>query len=102
VSEQLLQQILAELQSTNQRLVSLESDISTIKATMATMATKEDIALLPLIQQAVIETNRNVLESSATIERIEEGQVRHDRILESLSMRSLEQETELRELKRIK
>jgi hypothetical protein len=99
VSKQLLQQILAELQSTNQRLVSLESDISTIKATMAT---KEDIALLPLIQQAVIETNRNVLESSATIERIEEGQVRHDRILESLSMRSLEQETELRELKRIK
>lgn len=99
MSEQLLQQILAELQSTNQRLVSLESEISTIKANMVT---KEDIALLPLIQQAVIETNRNVLVSSTTIERIEEGQVRQDRILESLSMRSLEQETELRELRRIK
>lgn len=99
MSEQLLQQILTELQSTNQRLDRLESDIATMKANMAT---KENIALLPLIQQVVMETNQNVFEASATIERVEKGQVRQNRILESLSMRSLEQETELRELKRIK
>ncbi|HHW37246.1 MAG TPA: hypothetical protein GXX18_08425 [Bacillales bacterium] len=33
---------------------------------------------------------------------LKEGQERQDKILESLAMRSLEQETELRELKRIK
>lgn len=33
---------------------------------------------------------------------LKQGQERHEKILESLAMRSLEQETELRELKRIK
>ncbi|WP_346244222.1 hypothetical protein MKZ19_07955 [Shouchella clausii] len=33
---------------------------------------------------------------------LKQGQERHEKILESLAMRLLEQETELRELKRIK
>ena len=127
MSEQLLQQILTEMQSTNQRLDRMETDISTMKTDILTMktdiltmktdiltmktdistiqenmATKVDIVLLPMIQQAVLDTNQNVLKASETLERVVEGTVRQGRILESLSMRSLEQETELRELKRVK
>ncbi|MEK4008366.1 hypothetical protein [Paenibacillus sp. FSL H3-0333] len=47
-------------------------------------------------------TNSKVDQISTDITSVKEGQVRQDRILESLAMRSLEQESELRELKRFK
>jgi hypothetical protein len=59
------------------------------------MATKDDVVDIPAIKQAVLEASENINE-------VVNGQERQDKILESLSLRSLEQESELRALKRIK
>ncbi|MEN0666947.1 hypothetical protein NSQ14_12010 [Caldifermentibacillus hisashii] len=97
MSEKLLQQILEELKGmksqfadfkqeqerTNQRLSHIENDI-------------------PQIKQAVLETLKKVNRLEETQELLIKGQERQDKILESLALRSLEQETELREIKRIK
>ncbi|WP_067931245.1 hypothetical protein [Alicyclobacillus kakegawensis] len=50
----------------------------------------------------VASTNQKVSDLQSDIAVLKDGQVRQDKILESLALRSLEQETELRELKRAK
>ncbi|PWA12061.1 hypothetical protein DCC39_07970 [Pueribacillus theae] len=47
-------------------------------------------------------TESNVHRLHDELSSLKQGQERQDKILESLAMRSLEQETELRDLKRIK
>lgn len=47
-------------------------------------------------------TESNVQKLHAELSSLKQGQERQDKILESLAMRSLEQETELRDLKRVK
>lgn len=74
------------------RMTSLETRVTNIETNMAT---KDDVADLPAIKLAV-------LEASEKINEIVSGQERQDKILEALSLRSLEQESELRALKRIK
>jgi hypothetical protein len=59
------------------------------------MATKADVADIPAIKLAVLEVSERLNEMISSQER-------QDRILESLSIRSIEQESELRALKRIK
>jgi predicted nucleic acid-binding Zn-ribbon protein len=118
--EGLLQQILNELKSLNGRVSNIEAEVTSIKSDVSNlksdvsnlksqvtnietrvtnietnMATKDDVADIPAIKQAV-------LEASEKINEVVNGQERQDKILESLSLRSLEQESELRALKRIK
>ncbi|AMA73300.1 MULTISPECIES: hypothetical protein [Aneurinibacillus] len=54
------------------------------------------------IQGDVTELKETLQKHDDLLARLIEGQERQDKILESLALRSLEQETELRELKRIK
>lgn len=82
MSEQLLQQILTELKSTNQRLDKLETEIKEIKVDQQIMRSeisdmksditeiKKDTALIPQIQRAVLDVGDDVTE--------------HDRILGNL------------------
>lgn len=76
MSDEITKQILDELKK-------LKSDIHEIKSIVSD---------IPLIRQAVLET-------SATVNRIETAQERHERILEVLSLRSIEQEAELKRKK---
>ncbi|QTH45961.1 hypothetical protein J4772_16930 [Cohnella sp. LGH] len=78
---------------------SMKNDIADIKQNMAT---KEDVALLPSIQQAVSEAGQALARIEDAQERIERNQIQHAKILESLSMRFFEHDSDLRELKRIK
>lgn len=43
-----------------------------------------------------------VAATNQKIDGIQSGQIRQDKILESLALRSLEQETEIRDIKRVK
>jgi hypothetical protein len=53
---------------------------------------KSLVSDIPYIKQAVLETNE-------AVQRIESSQERHEHILELLSVRSIEQEAELKRLK---
>ncbi|MED0758308.1 hypothetical protein SAMN04489735_10757 [Aneurinibacillus thermoaerophilus] len=82
MSNQLLEQILDKLDQLNQRLDRVENN----------MATKEDVADLPLIKRAVLDT-------SDSVKRLEEIQDNQQRIIELLSARSIQQEAELKRIK---
>ncbi|MED0678718.1 hypothetical protein P4T20_05305 [Aneurinibacillus thermoaerophilus] len=82
MSNQLLEQILDKLDQLNQRLDRVENN----------MATKEDVADLPLIKRAVLDT-------SDSVKRLEEIQDSQQRIIELLSARSIQQEAELKRIK---
>ena len=58
--------------------------------------------LLTQLIASVGVANEKVSEVQADLALIKEGQARQDRILKSLALRSLEQETELREIKRVR
>jgi archaellum component FlaC len=73
MSDELLKQILEKLNK-------IDNDIQELKADN------------PLIKQAVLET-------AETVKRIESNQERHERILEILSVRSIEQEADIKRLK---
>ncbi|GAC41685.1 hypothetical protein [Paenibacillus popilliae] len=79
MSEQLLQQILTELKSTNQRLDRMETDMKDMKAEQQ------------LIKRAVMETNESV-------KRLETIQEQQHRIIEVLSVRSIEQEAAIKSI----
>lgn len=71
--------------------------------------TNENTQLIKAIHDRQDETDAkleglsiNVHKLHGELASIKEGQERQDKILESLALRSLEQETELRDLKRIK
>jgi chromosome segregation ATPase len=50
----------------------------------------------------IVSINKKLENTSSKLDQLVESQDRQDKILESLSLRSLEQETEIRDLKRIK
>lgn len=57
VLKEVLHPIHNELQELNQRVSSIEAEQKEIKATMAT---KKDVAEIPFIKQAVMETNQEI------------------------------------------
>lgn len=69
--------------------LSMKEEIFTIKETMAT---KEDVADIPAMKVAIFEI-------ADTVKRIESSQEKHERILDLLSRRSIEQEAELKRIK---
>lgn len=78
MSDQLLQQILEKLTQMDSRISNIENN----------MATKEDVAELPWIKTAIHE--------------IVENQEKQKRILETLSIRSVEHEADIAAIKRVK
>ena len=86
MSEQLLQQILEKLNKMDDSIQKLQADVTDIPLI------KQAIADIPLIKQVVIET-------ADTVKRIESNQERHERILEVLSIRSIEQEAAINRIK---
>lgn len=96
MSEKLLKQILNELKEMKSELKEVKSeqqatrqDISNIQKTMAT---KEDVADIPAIKVSIFET-------SEIVKHIETTQVRHERTLDLLSRRSIDQEAEIKRIK---
>lgn len=115
MSETMLQKILEELkemnvevkgmkteqQLTNQRLTSLETKQQQTNQRLETIETKQQQTNQrldtikteqTLIKQAVLETND-------IVHRLELNQEKHERILDLLSRRSIEQEAELKKMK---
>lgn len=82
--------MLSELQKLNERVITIENDVSNIKNDVSNIKSEQQ-----QIKQAVMETN----ESMKQLNAIQDSQ---QRIIELLSARSLEQESELRDLKRVK
>jgi hypothetical protein len=80
-----------------QKLVAIES----VQKQQGNMLTQQGDMLTQLIS-IVASTNQKVSDLQSDISSLKEGQLRQDKILESLAMRSLEQETDIRDLKRIK
>lgn len=89
MSEQLLKQILHELKEVKSEQQAMRQDIYNIQKTMAT---KEDVADIPAIKVSIFET-------SEIVKQIEATQVRHERTLDLLSRRSIDQEAEIKRIK---
>lgn len=79
MSDQILKQILDKLNQMDERLDRVERN----------MATKEDVADLPLIKRAVLET-------ADVVKEIQLIQDRQQSVIELLSSRSIEHEAELK------
>lgn len=90
MGDKILQQILTELQSIKSQL----DENTQITKTIRDRQEETDAKLENL--------SMDVHKIKGELLSLKEGQERQDKILESLAMRSLEQETELRDLKRIK
>jgi septal ring factor EnvC (AmiA/AmiB activator) len=75
----------------------LKEDVAVLKEDVATL--KVDVAILK-VDVAILKDDVAVLKED--VAELKVGQQRQDRILESLALHSLEQETIIRELKRIK
>ena len=102
--DQRLDSIEALLQRHDQRLDSIETRLQRhdkrFDSVEALLRSHGD--LLTQLIAIVGVANEKVSEVQADLALIKEGQARQDRILESLAIRSLEQETELREIKRVR
>lgn len=103
--EQLLQQILEKLTQMDARISNMEIRISNMDARISnmeirisniekTMATKEDVAEIPFIKKAVLEIDNRTIEMLENLKK-------HNRVLEVLSLRSIEHETDIRDIKRL-
>jgi hypothetical protein len=104
MSEQLLKQILDQLHQLNEKvdreLRQLNEKVDRelhllhdrFERVENNMATKEDVADLPLIKRAVLDT-------SDSIKRLEEIQENQQHIIDLLSARSIRQEAELKRIK---
>ncbi|WP_245891063.1 hypothetical protein [Desmospora activa] len=86
----MLRTILEAQEVTNAKLEALTSDARHLQGEVAFI--KENVASLKESQD----------KQDELLQQLVQGQERQDRILEALATRSLEQETEIRELKRIK
>ena len=132
MSEQLLQQILqkldrieneqqamksdmgsmkSELGSMKSELGSMKSELGSLKETQALMQSQlsETNAIVRAIRDRQEETDAKLDALSMDVHKLhgelthlKEGQERHERILEKLSLRSIEQETDISALRRAK
>lgn len=132
MSEQLLQQIIqkldriendqqamksdmgsmkSELGSMKSELGSMKSELGSMKETQALMQSQlsETNAIVRAIRDRQEETDAKLDALSMDVHKlhgelthVKEGQERHERILEKLSLRSIEQETDISALRRAK
>ncbi|GAA0407833.1 hypothetical protein [Paenibacillus motobuensis] len=132
MSEQLLQQIIqkldrieneqqamksdmgsmkSELGSMKSELGSMKSELGSLKETQALMQSQlsETNAIVRAIRDRQEETDSKLDALSMDVHKLhgelthlKEGQERHERILEKLSLRSIEQETDISALRRAK
>ncbi|WP_227011599.1 hypothetical protein [Paenibacillus lutimineralis] len=132
MSEQLLQQIIqkldrieneqqamksdmgsmkSELGSMKSELGSMKSELGSLKETQALMQSQlsETNAIVRAIRDRQEETDAKLDALSMDVHKLhgelthlKEGQERHERILEKLSLRSIEQETDISALRRAK
>ena len=118
MSDQLLQQIIKKLDNMDNELKEIKSEQQSMNETQSLMQTQqtetnqlvrviidrqdETDAKLEALTMDVHKIRGDVTEMKEDISSLKQGQERQDKILASLAMRSLEQETELRDLKRIK
>lgn len=112
MSDKIPSQILEKLQSMENEQRSMSEKLQSMENEQRSMSKevrsiKADTSDIPLIRRAVLETHNDLKElSNSTAEAIKtdvselkKGQQRHDKVLESLAVRSLEQETDIRRLK---
>lgn len=125
MSEQLLQQIIqkldrieneqqamkSEMGSMTSELGSLKSELGSLKETQSLMQSQlsETNAIVRAIRDRQEETDAKLDALSIDVHKLhgelthlKEGQERHERILEKLSLRSIEQETDISALRRAK
>ncbi|WP_229520839.1 hypothetical protein [Paenibacillus sp. GM2] len=125
MSEQLLQQIIQKLDriendqqamksdmgSMKSELGSMKSELGSMKETQALMQSQlsETNAIVRAIRDRQEETDAKLDALSMDVHKlhgelthVKEGQERHERILEKLSLRSIEQETDISALRRAK
>lgn len=93
-----IQRMKDDIQSLKEDMLGVKSNMST-KDDLTRLATKEDVALLPSIQQAVSEAGKS-------LERLEDAQARmegtlkgHEITLDLLSRRSIDQEAAIKRIK---
>lgn len=79
--EQMITQLIGIVKSTNEKVAVLEVKMTSVEQKLTN------------VEHRLSNVEHNVLE-------VRKGQERQDRILEALAMRSLEQETDIREMKR--
>lgn len=105
-----LKPIREDIQSLKEDVSSLKEDVFSLKEDVITILSQldEHTQLLKALYHRQEKTDAklesltmDVHHMRGELELLKEGQTRQDKILESLAMRSLEQETELRALKRI-
>ncbi|WP_019635600.1 hypothetical protein [Paenibacillus fonticola] len=104
MSEQKLDLILKELGNINGRLDGIDQRLDGIDHRFNGIDQRLDSheGLITQLISVVKSTNEKVTVIQEELLELKEGQSRQDRILESLALHSLEQETIIRELKRIK
>ncbi|MCL6576903.1 hypothetical protein [Kyrpidia sp.] len=87
-----------------QKLDSIESKVSMMDERLLHVESiqKQHGDMITQLIGIVESTNQKVSDMQTDISALIEGQKRQDKIIESLALRSLEQETELREIKRAK
>ena len=100
----MFEKLMNEIQGVKEEVGGLKGELQNVKSQL-----DENTQLIKALYHRQEETDAKIENLSHDVHQIhqeltsfKEGQERQDKILESLAMRSLEQETELRELKRIK
>ena len=104
MSEQLLRKILEEIQSVKETQNLTQTQLTETNQIVRAIRDRQENtdAKLESISMDVNKIHGEIISIKETQQLLIQGQERQDKILESLALRSLEQETELRELKRIK
>jgi chromosome segregation ATPase len=100
--EQMITQLLQIVAATNGKVSVLQKDVAMLKEDVAML--KEDVAMLKedvaVLKEDVVVLKEEVSDLKALGIKLIEGEQRQDRILEALSVRSLEQESKMNELRR--
>ncbi|MED4350885.1 hypothetical protein P9265_00865 [Schinkia azotoformans] len=96
MSEKILNKILEKIENVQEEMKEIKKEMKEmnerIENVESTMATKKDVEAIPFIRQAVMDIDERTT-------RIEKTQEKHERTLDILSRRSIEQEAELRRIK---
>lgn len=104
MEQEMLQEILDELQKLSTRVSQIESDMVR-KNDISDMVHKDDIVELQQMARALRDGQEELkaqMESmSLDIHKLVGRQTRQENIISTLSMRSIEQESELRQLKKV-
>lgn len=98
MSDQILTQILDELKLMNTRIGNLEAGQSEIHQITTAIRDRQDEtdAKLEALTMDIHRLNGTVEAIKEDVTELKKGQLRQDKILESLAVRSLEQETDIR------